>query len=200
VGSVSTGLAAGHPAGGRILVIDDEPGIAGLIERVLTADGYAVSRAEDGRAGLDLALAGGFGLIILDLIMPGLSGPEVLARLPADQPVLVVSCVSDVFTKVDCGPADEVIRSGSLRLDLARLEADAGSGPVALTRLEFLLLRQLMDHPGEAVPKERLLASVWGLEFDPRSNVVDVCVRRLRSKLGFDLIRTVHGAGYQLAA
>jgi DNA-binding response OmpR family regulator len=97
------------------------------------------------------------------------------------------------------GPAEEVIRSGSLRLDLARLEADAGGGPVALTRLEFLLLRQLMDNPGP-VPKDRLLASVWGLEFDPRSNVVDVCVRRLRSKLGFDLIRTVHGAGYQLAA
>jgi DNA-binding response OmpR family regulator len=228
---VITGRAADHPAGGRILVVDDEPGMGGLIERVLTADGYQVSRAWDGREGLALALAGGFGLIILDLIMPGMSGPEVLARLPAGQPVLVLSCVSDVITKVDCldlgardyltkpfqiaellarvrarlrdgrpaSPAEEVIRSGALRLDLARLEADAGGGPVALTRLEFLLLRQLMDHPGP-VPKERLLASVWGLEFDPRSNVVDVCVRRLRSKLGFDLIRTVHGAGYQLAA
>jgi DNA-binding response OmpR family regulator len=229
---VITGRAAGHPAGGRILVVDDEPEIGGLIERVLTADGYEVSRAQDGREGLALALGGGYGLIILDLIMPGLTGPEVLARLPAGQPVLVLSCISDVFTKVDCldlgardyltkpfqiaellarvrarlrdgqpgGPAGEMIRSGSLRLDLARLEADAGSGPVALTRLEFLLLRQLMDHPGQAVPKDRLLASVWGLEFDPRSNVVDVCVRRLRSKLGFGLIRTVHGAGYQLAA
>ncbi len=57
-----------------------------------------------------------------------------------------------------------------------------------------------MDHPGQAVAKEQLLASVWGLDFDPGSNVVDVCVRRLRSKLGFDLIKTVHGAGYQLAS
>jgi DNA-binding response OmpR family regulator len=232
VGSVSTGRAEDYPPGGRILVVDDEPDIGGLIERVLSASGYQVSRARDGREGLDQALAGGYGLVILDLIMPVMSGPEVLARLPADQPVLVLSCVSDVITKVDCldlgardyltkpfqiaellarvrarlrdgppaSPADEVIRSGSLRLDMARLEADAGTGPVALTRLEFLLLRQLMDHPGQAVAKERLLASVWGLEFDPRSNVVDVCVRRLRSKLGFDLIRTVHGAGYQLAA
>ena len=50
------------------------------------------------------------------------------------------------------------------------------------------------------MPKVRLLASVWGYDFDPGSNVVDVCVRRVRSKLGFDLIKTVRGEGYQLAA
>jgi DNA-binding response OmpR family regulator len=50
------------------------------------------------------------------------------------------------------------------------------------------------------VPKDRLLASIWGYDFNPGSNVVDVCVRRLRSKLGFELIRTVRGAGYQLAS
>jgi DNA-binding response OmpR family regulator len=50
------------------------------------------------------------------------------------------------------------------------------------------------------VPKEQLLASVWGLRFDPGSNVVDVCVRRLRTKLGFGMIRTVRGEGYQFAA
>jgi DNA-binding response OmpR family regulator len=56
-----------------------------------------------------------------------------------------------------------------------------------------------MEHPGTSVPKEQLLASVWGLQFDPGSNVVDVCVRRLRSKLGFETIKTVRGEGYQLA-
>jgi len=50
------------------------------------------------------------------------------------------------------------------------------------------------------VPKGKLLATVWGYDFDPGSNVVDVCVRRLRSKLGFDLIKTVRGEGYQLVA
>jgi two-component system OmpR family response regulator len=225
---VSAGQAAGDPPA-RILVVDDEPEIGGLVERVLAADGYAVSRAGDGPGGLALAAGGAFDLVILDLIMPGMSGREVLSRLPRDQPVLVLSCLSDVLTKVGCldlgagdyltkpfqmaellarvrarlregPPADEWLRAGGLRLDLARLQADAGTGPVPLTRLEFLLLRMLMDHAGQPVPKERLLASVWGLEFDPRSNVVDVCVRRLRSKLGFELIRTVHGAGYQLAA
>jgi two-component system, OmpR family, response regulator len=94
----------------------------------------------------------------------------------------------------------EVIRAGQLVLDLGRLQADAGMGPVALTRLEVLLLRELMEHIGESVPKGTLLASVWGIDFDPGSNVVDVCVRRLRSKLGFDLIETVRGAGYRLAS
>ena len=69
--------------------------------------------------------------------------------------------------------------------------ADIGTGPVPLTRLEFLLLRELAEHPGQSVTKGQLLATVWGYDFDPGSNVVDVCVRRLRSKLGFDLIKTV---------
>jgi DNA-binding response OmpR family regulator len=97
-------------------------------------------------------------------------------------------------------PHTEVIRAGDVTLDVARLVADAGHGPVPLTRLEFLLLRELAEHVGQSVPKGKLLASVWGYDFDPGSNVVDVCVRRLRSKLGFDLIKTVRGEGYQLVA
>jgi two-component system, OmpR family, response regulator len=97
-------------------------------------------------------------------------------------------------------PSLEMIRSGRLLLDLGRMQADVGLGLVPLTRLEVLLLRELMEHAGESVPKGTLLASVWGIDFDPGSNVVDVCVRRLRSKLGFDLIETVRGAGYRLAS
>jgi DNA-binding response OmpR family regulator len=80
------------------------------------------------------------------------------------------------------------------------MQADVGVGPVSLTRLEIMLLRELMEHAGESVTKGTLLASVWGIEFDPGSNVVDVCIRRLRSKLGFELIETVRGAGYRLAS
>ena len=94
----------------------------------------------------------------------------------------------------------EVIKVGSVTLDIGRLVADIGHGPVPLTRLEFLLLRELAEHVGQSVPKGRLLAAVWGYDFDPGSNVVDVCVRRVRSKLGFDLIKTVRGEGYQLVA
>jgi iron(III) transport system substrate-binding protein len=87
----------------------------------------------------------------------------------------------------------------ALALDIGRLAADTGGGPVSLTRLEFLLLRELASHVGQPVPKRALLAAVWGYDSGPGSNVVDACVARLRSKLGFDLIQTVRGEGYQLA-
>jgi DNA-binding response OmpR family regulator len=106
----------------------------------------------------------------------------------------------DVQPREDGRQHGETIRAGDLVLDMWRLKADIGQGPVALTKLEFLLLRELAEHFGEPLRKEELLASIWGLDFDPGSNVVDVCVRRLRSKLGFDLIKTVRGAGYQLTS
>jgi two-component system, OmpR family, response regulator len=96
--------------------------------------------------------------------------------------------------------SSEVIRAGRVILDIGRLVADIGQGPVPLTRLEFLLLRELAEHAGQLVSKGSLLASVWGYDFDPGSNVVDVCVRRIRSKLGFELIKTVRGEGYQLVS
>lgn len=216
----------------RILVVEDEPEIRSFIVRALTDAGYAIDFACDGDDALRKATKESFQLIILDLVMTDTDGRNVLAKLHdsrPEQPVLVLSCLADVTTKVEClnlGARDyltkpfsldeliarvgvqvrstlqphEVLRVGHLVLDLGRLQADAGVGPVPLTRLEFLLLRELMEHQGQSVSKDELLATVWGIDFDPGSNVVDVCVRRLRSKLGFDLIKTVRGAGYQLAA
>ncbi|MDR0346600.1 MAG: response regulator transcription factor [Nocardiopsaceae bacterium] len=217
----------------RILLVDDEPRIRDFISRALSGAGYAIDCADGGGEGLRLARAGGYDLVILDLVMPDIDGRQVLTELVAEQPeqaVLVLSCLADVASKVDClelGARDyltkpfslaellarvrvrlrgephqlsEPLRAGELVLDTGRLEANIGHGPVALTRLEFLLLRELMEHAGQSVAKEALLASVWGYDFDPGSNVVDVCVRRLRSKLGFDLIKTVRGEGYQLAS
>jgi two-component system OmpR family response regulator len=232
VGEVILDRPAHRPAGARILVVDDEPEICDFVVRALAGAGYAIDFVCDGAGGLQRALASEYSLIILDLVMPGMDGRAVLARLRRirpDQAVLVLSCLTDVTTKVECldlgaqdyltkpfslaellarvrvqlrgdHPASEVIRAGVLVLDVGRLQADIGVGPVPLTRLEFLLLKELVEHAGQSVPKCQLLASVWGLDFDPGSNVVDVCVRRLRSKLGFDLIKTVRGAGYQLAS
>jgi DNA-binding response OmpR family regulator len=220
-------------AGPRILLVEDEPRIRDFITRALVTAGYQVAAAGCGTEGLRLARAGDYDLVILDLIMPDMDGRLVLAQVlreRREQPVLVLSCLADVTTKVDClelgaqdyltkpfslaellarvrvrlrwepHPANEVLKAGDLILDVGRLEANIGHGPVALTRLEFLLLRELMEHAGQSVGKGQLLASVWGYDFDPGSNVVDVCVRRLRSKLGFGLIKTVRGEGYQLAS
>jgi two-component system OmpR family response regulator len=220
-------------AGPRILLVDDEPRICDFISRALETAGYAVDAACSGTEGLRQAVAGDYDLVILDLVMPDMDGRHFLAHLlrqRREQGVLVLSCLADVTTKVDClelgahdyltkpfslaellarvrvrlrddaHPLSEVLRAGVLVLDVGRLEADIGNGPVALTRLEFLLLRELMEHAGQSVGKGQLLASVWRYDFDPGSNVVDVCVRRLRSKLGFELIKTVRGEGYRLAS
>ena len=94
---------------------------------------------------------------------------------------------------------ERVIRAGEITLHVGRMEADMGHGPLPLTRLEFLVLKELMEHAGQAVSKGQLLESVWGYDFDPGSNIVGVCVRRLRAKIGEHLIKTVRGEGYQLA-
>jgi len=100
-------------------------------------------------------------------------------------------------------PAEEgtVLQVGRLALDLARRQARVGDTVADLSDREFRLLHFLMEHVGEVVSRERLLAEVWGYDFDPRSNVVDVCVRRLRRRLGPDApIETVRNAGYRAAA
>jgi two-component system, OmpR family, copper resistance phosphate regulon response regulator CusR len=94
-----------------------------------------------------------------------------------------------------------VLRVGGLALDLARRQASVGDTVSDLSDREFRLLLFLMQHVGEVISRERLLSEVWGYNFDPRSNVVDVCVRRLRRRLGPDApIETVRNAGYRAAA
>jgi len=96
------------------------------------------------------------------------------------------------------GPDDRFLNVGSVRLDLVRRVADAGGGLVALSGREFLVLQHLMLKRGEACSRQQLLAGVWGYWFDPGSNVVDVCVGRLRAKLGSDVIETVRSVGYRI--
>ena len=99
------------------------------------------------------------------------------------------------------GDQDTALRVGDIRLDLAARHASVKGKAVALSDREFRLLHHLLQHESEIVSRERLLAAVWGYDFDPRSNVVEVCMRRLRKKLGPDApIETVRNAGYRLSA
>ena len=94
-----------------------------------------------------------------------------------------------------------VLRAGNLELDVTRRQARVGDVVADLSDREFRLLHFLMLHVGQVVSRQRLLSEVWGFDFDPRSNVVDVCVRRLRRQLGPDApIETVRNAGYRAAA
>jgi DNA-binding response OmpR family regulator len=95
-------------------------------------------------------------------------------------------------------PGPPVLSCGRLTLDVLRRQADAGSGPVPLSSREFQLLWELMHRPGAVISKEDLLARVWGGAAEAVSNVVDVYVRRLRSRLGAEVITTVRGEGYRV--
>jgi DNA-binding response OmpR family regulator len=152
---------------------------------------------------------------------------SIVAERP-EQAVMVLSCLSATETKVSCfeAGADDYLAKpfsleellarvrahlrvaargtqitvavGRLRLDLVRREAQLGPVRVVLAEREFLLLRELMRRAGQTVSKQRLLSAVWQYHFDPGSNVVDVYVRRLRAKLGADVIATVRGQGYRI--
>jgi len=228
---LSQGAPVLEPPLRRILVVDDESRILDFVSRGLRREDFSVDVAADGKTGLERALSETYDLVILDLLMPGLDGVSVLrgilARKP-DQPVIVLSALADLRSKVDClelGAEDYLAKpfsfaellarvharlrnadrnppthlaAGRLRLDMLRREVDAGWGPIPLAEREFLLLQELMRHPGTTVGKDQLLEAVWGFRFDPTSNVVDVCVRRLRAKIGSDVITTVRGTGYRI--
>ncbi len=155
---------------------------------------------------------------------------ELNRRFP-ELPVVIVSARSDLSTKLrgfQLGASDYIAKpfafdellarirvqlrahapgdgnlltAGEVVLDLARRQARVGTHVTDLSDREFRLLLHLVQHAGEVVTRESILSAVWGYYFDPRSNVVDVCVRRLRNKLGAEApIETVRHAGYRISA
>jgi DNA-binding response OmpR family regulator len=213
----------------RILVVDDEPKIVGFVCRSLSAQGFSVDGATDGALGLRLIHTRDYELVVLDLLMEGIDGATVLARAMKyrpELPVLVLSALSDVDTKVRCfqlgaadymtkpfalaelrarilarlpsspGPREAILRHNGLELDLERRLVNTGEAPVRLSHREFALLEHLLRYQGEVFSRAELLEEVWGYSFDPGTNVVDVYVGRLRAKLGSSLIVTVRNVGY----
>lgn len=131
----------------------------------------------------------GFELGAVDFVSKPFSLDELLARSRVQ------------LRRVQVGEDVQLVCVGSLKLDVARRQAHVGDRRVDLSDREFRLLHFLMSHTGQVVSRERLLSEVWGYDFDPRSNVVDVCVRRLRRRLGPEApIETVRNVGYRAAA
>ena len=222
----------------KILVVEDEEKIARFIELELEYEGYQVEKVADGRQGLDMALSGGFDLVLLDIMLPGLNGVEVLRRIRkgSDVPVIMLTARDAVMDKVsglDMGADDYITKPfaieellarirlclrkrttdtvepevagnalscGALTLHPDRHEVAYDGAPVELTSREFALLQTLLENKNIVLGRDTLLERVWGYDYMGETNVVDVYIRYLRSKIDdkFDvkLIKTVRGVGY----
>ena len=214
----------------RILIVEDEPGIASFLEKGLRAEGFTTMVEDDGRKAADMARDDVFDLVILDLGLPGKDGREVLTEMRErgeKMPVIILTARSSVQDTVGGleGGADDyvtkpfsfqevlarvrlrlretpsadttVLESGELRLDLRTRKVSVDGAEVDLSAREFAMTETLMRHPGQVLSREQLLSRVWGYDFDPGSNVVDVYVGYLRKKLGSERIETVRGMGYR---
>ena len=225
----------------RILLVEDDPKIASFVARGLRETGHAVDHAVDGIAGLALAVAHPYDVAIVDVMLPGLDGLALVAKMRergATTPVLILSARRTVDDRVKgltaggddyltkpfafaelaarvkalarraavapAAPGSEPTRlvAGELAIDLVTRRVERAGRPIELRPREYALLELLARHAGEVVPKTMIMAQLWGYSFDPRTNVVDVLIHRLREKLdeGFErkLLRTVRGVGYVL--
>ena len=217
----------------RILIVEDEEGIATFLEKGLIAAGHTTMVVGDGREGGALARDDAFDLVLLDLGLPGLDGMSVLRQIRARGerlPVIVLTARDDLDSTLagfEGGANDYVTKpfrfeeiaarinvrlaeansnsGGPTRLEAGRAQLDLTArtltvdGTVAeLSAREFALAEAFFRHPGQVMTREQLLSRVWGYDFDPGSNVVDVYVGYLRKKMPAAQLETVRGAGYRL--
>lgn len=218
----------------RILVIEDETKIARFIELELKHEGYEVEKAFDGREGLEKALGGSFTLVLLDIMLPGLNGLEVLRRIRKESsvPVILLTARDAVMDKVaglDAGADDYITKPFAIEellarirvarkkrmveetkteqlhvkgvlLDVNRREVIVQGDSIELTNREFELLHTLMNNRNIVLNRDRLLNEVCGYDYVGETNIIDVYVRHLRTKIddryGIKLITTVRGVGY----
>ena len=227
----------------RILIVEDERPIARLIDWNLTDCGYACTQVHDGLAAADLIETECFDLILLDIMLPGLNGLEVLRRLLKEKEVPVIlltarDAVMDKVSGLDAGAVDYITKPFAIEELLARIRValklhaghtarEAGSSDrseegvlrwqelvlddrrhqvryagheITLTNREFLMLKTLLENQDIVLSRDVLLDKVCGYDYAGETNVVDVYIRYLRSKIddvfGIKMIRTVRGVGY----
>ncbi|SHE53645.1 response regulator transcription factor [Alkalibacter saccharofermentans] len=222
----------------KILVVEDEVKIARFLQLELEHEGYEVDLAFEGRTGLEMAQESKYDVIILDIMLPLLSGMEICRRIRQEDlsvPVIMLTAKDDVSDKVmglDIGADDYMTKPFAIEELLARIRVavkrkavvDKPDGNklimgelvldkdqykvtyeqelVELTKKEFELLEYLMENKNIVLTRDKIVEKVWGYDYMGETNVTDVYIRYLRSKLdqkyGVDLIKTVRGVGYKM--
>lgn len=220
----------------KLLIVEDEPKTGQYLQQGLSEAGFIVDLASDGLSGEQLALHNDYDLLVLDVMLPGQNGWQLLAHLRQAglrMPVLFLTARDSVADRVhglELGADDYLIKPfafaellarirtllrrgqsptqdtelslADLRLDLLRRRAERGGQRIELTAKEFALLELLLRRQGEVLPKSLIASQVWDMNFDSDTNVIEVAIRRLRSKVddafAVPLIHTVRGMGYVL--
>jgi len=219
----------------RLLLLEDDRESANYILRGLREEGWVVDHATTGPEALMLASDSRYDALILDRMVPGLDGLQVLKALRASgnqAPALFLTAVGSIQDRVDGlqvaedylvkpfafaelrariaallrrpqpAATPEQLTAGDLILDLLRRRVYRAGREVSVQPTEFRLLACLLQHKGQVVTRTMLLEQVWDFHFDPKTNIVETHISRLRAKVdrGYDreLIRTVRGAGYMV--
>jgi two-component system OmpR family response regulator len=222
----------------RILLIEDEPKIASFVSQGLRAAGMAVEHIDNGLDGLQAVLQAHHDLVVLDIMLPGMDGFELLQKIRPmgiATPIIVLSAKTDLQDRLqgfDLGADDYLAKPFFIEELIARIRALLGRNAshnedifsvagITLNRLtrkadwqdqsavlsqrEFMLLDYLMRSPGYIFSRKQILQHVWNFNFDPQTNVVDVCVQRIRKKLISDKnsksifpIESIRGVGYRI--
>jgi two-component system copper resistance phosphate regulon response regulator CusR len=216
----------------RILLVEDEEKLAQTLGRNLKAEGFAVDTAKDGVEGLELAAGCAYDLIILDILLPGLDGTQILQKLRArnrEVPVLMLTAKDSVRDKVkhfEAGADDyltkpfafaellvrvksllrrqpaqqsDVVCIGNFELDRRTRKVKRAGKRIDFSAKEYALLEYLAVNAGRVLSRSMIVEHVWDQSFESLTNIVDVYIRQLRTKLDDNdqkLIRTIRGAGY----
>lgn len=224
----------------KILLVEDEQKIADFICEGLRAKNFSVTHCADGNQGYEMASKHTFDVIILDIMLPGRDGLDILGSLRQtgiDTPIILLTARNELGDRVkglemgaddylakpfyveelnariqallrrQGGTIQHVIEVGSLQLDCISRSITCHGQSVELTSREFSLLEHLMRSPNQVLTRGQLLEHVWGYDFDPCTNVVDVCIKRIRRKIAslesagkmVGAIESVRGTGYRLS-
>jgi len=216
----------------KILIVEDELKIARFLELELGYEGYVVDQVHDGRDGLQKILEESFDLILLDIMLPSMNGIEVLrkVRQTLKVPIIMLTAKDEIMDKVmglDMGADDyitkpfaieellarirvalkknansKILQIDNLKIDLEKYTVSFSDQPIDLTKREFDLLKYLLENKNIVLSREKLLEKVWGYDYAGETNVVDVYISYLRTKIddkfNKKLIYTVRGVGYLL--
>ena len=219
----------------KILLVEDEAEIGGLIKDGLEKEEFSVDYCKDGDTGMDHAMSQTYDAIVLDVMLPGKSGLEILKMVRAGHnnvPIIIITArgeTEDRIQGLDLGADDylpkpffveeliarlraiwrrssetgmSVLNVGTLSANLMTREVARSGLQIEMTPKEFSLLAFLMRAPGRVLTRTQILEQVWGYHFDPGTNLVDVYIRRLRSKIDIEneipLIETLRGVGYRM--